>query len=224
MRHLTPHALFRGTRQAGFTVLELMVATAVFTIVLLVLTAGVLHFSKDYFSSITRSNTQVVARSIIDDISKAIRFGQTAATITTVSARTKQLCIDNVQYLYATGYEVASTSNLPQHQSKYGLVKRITAPGCPSPPDITSGGFSITGGTNDHELLTKHMRVSDLQVQSLGNNTYRIRVRVAYGDDDLLGVSGAPANWATISCRSGASSQFCAVSDLSTVVQQRVTR
>lgn len=206
---------------AGFTVLELMVATTVFAIVLLVLTAGVLSFSRDYFASTTRGNTQVVARALIDDIAKTIQFGQSIPA-TNASGNTKVLCLDNVQYLYATGYQVAAATNLPKHQSKYGMIKRVSASGCPAPADIT-GGFAFNAST-DKELLSKNMRISKLDVLALGNNTYTVNVRVAYGDDDLFGITGPPPAWSTIVCKSGAGSQFCAVSDLSTTVQQRITK
>ncbi|CAN5386864.1 hypothetical protein BH09PAT4_BH09PAT4_08310 [soil metagenome] len=208
-------------RQAGFTVLELMVATTVFAVVLLVLTAGVLSFSKSYFSSTTRGNTQVVARALIDDIAKTIQFGQSVPT-TNSTGNTKVLCLDNVQYLYATGFQVSAATNIPQHQSKYGVIKRVSTTGCPAPADIT-GGFAFNS-TTDKELLAKHMRISKLDVLQLGNNTYTVNIRVAYGDDDLFGITGPTPVWATIVCKDGAGSQFCAVSDLSTTVQQRITK
>jgi hypothetical protein len=68
------------------------------------------------------------------------------------------------------------------------------------------------------------MRISKLEVLQLGNNTYTVNIRVAYGDDDLFGITGPNPVWGTIVCKDGAGSQFCAVSDLSTTVQQRITK
>jgi hypothetical protein len=45
-----------------------------------------------------------------------------------------------------------------------------------------------------------------------------VQVRVIYGDDDLLSNPTA----ANANCKSQAGSQFCAVSDLTTVVVKRV--
>jgi hypothetical protein len=47
---------------------------------------------------------------------------------------------------------------------------------------------------------------------------YSIDVRVVYGDDDLL-INPTATN---ATCKVGSGSQFCAVSELSTVVQQRI--
>lgn len=211
----------KRARQAGFTVLELMVATTIFAIILLVLTAGVMSFSRDYFASITRGNTQTVARSIIDDITKTIQFGQTVPTIVN-QGKTTILCLDNVEYLFATGYQVSDANDLPKHQSKYGLIKRLAPAGCPITPnmDITKNSFTLNTAT-DHELLGKHMRISELLAPAVGSNTYTVTVRVANGDDDLF--SGTPA-WASIVCKDGSGSQFCAIADLTTTVQQRITK
>ena len=210
-------------KQAGFTVLELMVATTIFAIVLMVLTVGVLSFSRDYFSSVTRSNTQTVARAIMDDIAKTIQFGQTVPQ-SGVSGGTQVLCIDNVEYLYTIGTQVSTVVDSAKHQGKYGLVKRVPASACgSSAPDITSGAAFFNSST-DKELLAKNMRLSDLSVTPAGTDTFTIRVRVAYGDDDLLGVTPTTSVWNTLSCKSGSGSQFCAVSDLSTTVQQRIIK
>ena len=203
------------TEQAGFTVLELMVATTIFAIVLLVLTVGVLSFSRDYFSSVTRSNTQTAARGIIDDVARSIQFAGSASPGPTVG-NTKSWCIDSVQYLYTIGYEVSDVTDLAKHRSKYGLIKKVGGGGCGG-VDITSS-YSLTA--QDKELLAKNMRLSDLDIQK-SNNTYTIRVRVAYGDDDVLGVTSSTV-WNTIACKSGAGSQFCAISDLTTTVEQRI--
>lgn len=210
----------KPSNQAGFTVLELMVATTIFAIVLLVLTVGVLSFSRDYFSSVTRSDTQTVARAISDDISKTLQFSGGSPTIGS-SGKTASWCIDNVQYLYATGYEVSDAANLAKHQSKYGLIKRVSTSGCGTVSDLT--GAYVFNGATDKELLGKNMRISALNIQKV-NDAYNVHVRVAYGDDDLLGVTATTSAWDTISCKSNTGSQFCAVSDLATTVQQRITR
>jgi hypothetical protein len=194
-----------------------MVATTVFAIVLLVLTVGVLSFSRDYFASVNRSNTQTVARAIIDDIAKTIQFSSASLT-TGDQGATSARCIDNVQYLYAPGYEVSDTANLSTHKSKYGLIKRVSSSACGGVDLISGYAFSAS---QDKELLGKNMRISALSITSTGDHVFTIRVRVAFGDDDLF-TNLDPTDWSKMKCRSGAGSQFCAVSDLSTTVQQRI--
>lgn len=222
MRHITDRKLARST---GFTVLELMVATSIFAVVLLVLTAGVLSFSRDYFASVTRSNTQAVARAILDDVAHSIQFAQTAPTSFATTGGTAATCIDNVMYSYAVGVQVSAASG-PNHQNKYGMVKRIPAVSCSAPADITDPTY-VFNKDQEQELLGKNMRISVFSIDPLGNDTFTIHVRVAYGEDDLFGIpstfgSVATDDWGTLACKSGSGSQFCAVSDLSTTVQRRI--
>jgi prepilin-type N-terminal cleavage/methylation domain-containing protein len=200
--------------QSGFTVLELMVATTIFAIVLLVLTVGVLSFSRDYFSSVTRSNTQTVGRNIIDDITRTIQFSSAGLTEND-TGNTHAWCFDNVQYLAAAGYEVGASFDATTHKSKYGLIKRVSA-GCGG-VDITSATYAFNSAT-DKELLSKNMRISLLSIAKPGD-VYNIQVRIAYGDDDVF---ASIADMTKLACKSQAGSQFCAVSDLSTTVQQRI--
>lgn len=206
-----------NSAQAGFTVLELMVATSIFAIVLLVLTVGVMSFSRDYFSSINRSSTQTVARSIIDDIAHTIQFSGSTLTENVVG-NTHAWCFDNVQYLAATGYQVTPTSDLANFKNTYGLIKRV-ASGCGN-VDVTNNGSYTFDQNTDKELLAKNMRISLLQISKVGN-AYTIHVRVATGDTELFNNIGPP-DWSQMACKSQSGSQFCAVSDLSTTVEQRI--
>jgi hypothetical protein len=73
------------------------------------------------------------------------------------------------------------------------------------------------------ELLGPHMRLGALDITSAGS-LYTVHVRVIYGDDDLLTptVSGS-TDWNSELCSgTTAGSQFCAVSDLTTTVKQRL--
>jgi len=64
------------------------------------------------------------------------------------------------------------------------------------------------------------MRLATMQVTSIGTDVYRISVKVVYGDSDLL----TNPNTSNAKCQAAArnGTQFCAVSDLTTVVTKRV--
>jgi hypothetical protein len=192
-----------------------MVATTTFAVILLVLTVGVLSFSRDYFSSVTRSNTQTVTRSIIDDVAHSLQFSGT--DLGSDPTTTKAWCVGNVQYLYATGYEVANVASVDtaNHKNKYGLIKRVSTGSCDA--DITTSSFSFNPAT-DKELLAKNMRISQFSIVKSGD-AYAIHIRVAYGDDDMF---ISLADMSKLTCKSQAGSQFCATSDLTTTVQQRI--
>ncbi|HSX31599.1 MAG TPA: prepilin-type N-terminal cleavage/methylation domain-containing protein [Candidatus Saccharimonadales bacterium] len=222
-----------GERQAGFTIVELMIATLVFSIVLLIITVGVLHFSNSYYKGINSSATQTAAQSAIDTISQAVQFGATGSAGTDV-APSGVFCAGSQMFLYSLGVEY--TGGTP-NSSNWGLYM------FPNPHTgncDTSGIVSFAGGS---ELLSTNMRVTDITVVNSDptTNLWNISLTVAYGDSDLLcntsiaaGTQGSCDNgssrYATtdtvtgddVGCHTDAGTQFCSVASLSTVAQQRV--
>ncbi len=216
--------------QRGFTIFELMIATIVFSVILLVMAAGVLRFSHDYFKGLTTSKTQQVARAIAQDISQNIQFGQ-SVTAGLAASNIQGICLGNTLYSYRIGYQVKhGTSNAAKHQYPYGMVKRVGTD-CSSavPLRIDLTGTSLNA-TTDHELLGENMRLTQLDVTDVSVSgqkpTYQISVQVVYGDDDLLtpvpSAIMTPTAWASEICSSSIVAQFCAKSQLVTTVQQRL--
>ncbi len=228
--------------EQGFTIVELMVATVVFSVVLLVLTFGVIQMSRIYDKGITETNTQNVARNIMADISQTIEFsggqvGQTNVTNVGSAGQTFAFCIGDRAYYYQLGYELED--NPSSSQAYHGLVVVDNDNTCPShsggynlktssvvPPDAHCPNSPPAGVTCGKEFLLPSMRLTTLKVTAVPNTTnlYSVSVQVTYGDDDLLnnpnninGLSGNLTN-----CKGGAGQQFCATSDLQTVVEKRV--
>jgi len=204
---------------SGFTILELMIAASVFAVILLVVAGGVISFTNDYYKGITSSKTQDVTRSIIDTLTQSIQFGKSVSTGLSGPGGAQGICIDNTLYSYVIGQQVTDTSpNGAIHQAYHGLIADSGGCGAPSVPNSNAALASTR-----RELLGQHMRLSALSVSSAGT-LYTIHVRVIYGDDDLLVPTvGGGTNWANELCGGSITgSQFCAVSDLTTTVKQRL--
>lgn len=210
---------YRNNASKGFTVIELMIATAVFAVVLVVVTAGILQVSRLYYKGVNQANTQSVVRSITDVIAQTIQFGGGTVTPTSGGAATptapKVLCIGNQRFTYDLGWQVVdSAPNASKHQAYHGLVQDNFS-GCSATTAQTITAQTILG----RELLSPNMRLSKLNVIDLGSNLYRIEVRVIYADDDLLKAANDPL---TTCINETAGTQFCSISELSTVVTKRV--
>lgn len=62
--------------ESGFTLTELMIATTIFSTILLLITLGLLSIGKNYYKGRNTARTQDVARRVIDEITQAIQYGE----------------------------------------------------------------------------------------------------------------------------------------------------
>ncbi|HSX43098.1 MAG TPA: prepilin-type N-terminal cleavage/methylation domain-containing protein [Candidatus Saccharimonadales bacterium] len=213
-----------GLHQAGFTIVELMVATVVSAIVVLVITFGIVHFTSDYYRGVNSSATQAATQNAIDAITQAIQFNATDTSST--NGTEGFFCAGSREFIYTLGKQPNS--------SIYGLYEFDRPAGnCAMPSPVPAGGT---------ELLDSHMRLADIDLQKIGvTATWSLTVRVAYGDPDLLcspkqgsstgGCTPGAANYANsavvaaddLQCKTQTGSQFCSVSALSTAIGQRVS-
>jgi len=206
--------------QAGFTIIELMVATLVFSTILVIVTAGVLYFSRTYYASLNRSRVQNSARAIVDAISQGIQFTGTAIATTddTVNSVT-QLTLDPLGDTYfCAGGKVYSFNPGVKYT---GATATAANPGLYVAPVVSGCAPLAAGGYNNsqaQQLLGSGMRIANLKVTSVGSQLYSISLTLAYGDDDLISANTGSG----VHCLSQAGSQFCAVSALNTTVQRRL--
>jgi prepilin-type N-terminal cleavage/methylation domain-containing protein len=209
----------------GFTILELLVATSVFTIVLLVVAVGAVSFTNSYYKGIASSKTQAADRNIIASLAQSIQFGKSLVPVS--SGSVAGFCIDNTLYAYVVGQQVTdSAPQVAKHQAYHGLVQSIGGSCSAGIPANIAAALGAPGSINlpagARELLGQRMRISALTISQVGS-LYTVHARVMYGDDDLfIPVIGAVPSWSQELCAGKSGSQFCAVSDLTTTVQQRL--
>ena len=64
----------RINKQNGFTIVELLIASAVFSFVILGASVAIIQISRLYYKGIIVSNTQTSAKAILDSITQAIQY------------------------------------------------------------------------------------------------------------------------------------------------------
>ena len=216
-------------KSKGFTIIELMFATVVFSVVLLICSFALLQIGRTYYKGVTASKTQENSRSVIDEISRGIQFS--GSSIAPTIGGSSVFCIGDQRYSYKLNQQVEDNSPFSTHQGYHALVVD-SFPGCNSgTPSQDLNSNSISG----RELLGQHMRLNKLSVTQVTDQTnlYNISIRVVYGDDDLLcspsandcssSTTSTNLENTDITCKSiRAGTQFCAVSELNTVVQKRL--
>lgn len=223
----------KNSSSKGFTIIELMIATLVFSTVLAMLTTGVIYFTNMYYKGINSSNTQRTARVVADNISQAIQFSGSEVSVgTMISGGTydglQVLCVGSKRYTFVPGRMVTQDGSptRPGDNAGYrGLLVDTVQSGCNtaqaavSATDFRSArNISSAGLTAASELLGSRMRLTHLAVTPAGPNMYTIQVSIAFGDDDLI----TARTGYDVRCRSIAGSQHCATSQLTTSVVKRV--
>lgn len=221
-----------SSTQEGFTIIELLVATAVFSIVLLIMTSGILQISRMYYQGVLQTRTQDTARSIVEEIGESIRYATGAYLQGTVVSGpnidpglglpdTGYFCLGGRRYTYAIDRQLKSSPAPSTRQKKHALWVDQPVGGCSGATGPENLDSPAAGG---RELLTENMRLTRFNVAPVSSggvtNGYTIQISVAYGDDDLLYVEGSEPQ-KRCDPQSG-SKEFCAVSTITQTVTKRL--
>jgi prepilin-type N-terminal cleavage/methylation domain-containing protein len=198
--------------QSGFTLVELLLALALFSFVLIISTASFIQINRLYHRTNTTAQTQTLSRRLINEISRSVRLAPKNAAIETAIDGTGAdfICIGDTVYEFRLNTETTGTTNAI---ARYEHLQPTCSnyPVSPPPPDSVS-------------LLDNGFYLRDILLQPVDNNgeAFRISITVSHGDDSTL-EGGAGAGAAT-RCAAGSApgSQFCAVSTLQTTVYRRL--
>lgn len=193
--------------QKGFTILELMIATSVFSVVLLLCTFGMMYIGRIYYKGITSSRTQAVARTISEDVVQAVQYGSLSVNTVTmpvvdplsVYGRPQEVYVGNRHYMYTLGKVLQAGDSVMQVET-------------------VDGNRAPVAGTKK-ELLNTGMWLSKFEVKPAGS-AYAVVVQVISGETDQVQdankkpLTDRNFNLDTLRCTPEAGSQFCAVSGL----------
>lgn len=231
------------TNQNGFTVLELMIATVVFSVLLLLAANLLVQIGRLYYKGVISSRTQETARSITDDIGRTLQFsGENITTASqpfqdfpspngTGNVRIYAFCIGGVRYSYIIDAQVNSSVQAyepGQNRENYVPHALWRDEGADltvcSPVNLLNA--NEVAATNGREMLSEGMRLYRLTAPQDDPTTglASFAVGVVYGQDDILiEFVEADGEITTVRCRgSGLGSQWCANAELTTTVFRRI--
>ena len=221
----------------GFTVVELMIATAVFSIVLLLSLAGFLQIGQMFYKGVNITQTSNVLNQTATSLKNDILFdtGTEAVTIfetpriTTPDGQITRyyFCAGSNRYSFIKGKQLDRAAgeaeiNGPNGSDlwyQFALLKdRLTTSGCPNPFSTTSS--APIDPDNVTELLGDKMRLSQLEIPRLpspNDKLYTVFIKVAYGDNEVLTDSDLPS----ASCKqTQVYSKYCFVSEIKTTARK----
>src|SRR5665213_1030907 len=124
----------------GFTIIELLIATAVFSLVLLGALSGFLQTGRLFYKGVSLTQTQATAKQILDDVSTNImNTGASKIASSPAGSSYSYYCVGTVRYTYnpTIPVQLAQTQTLSAG-GNFGLL-RDNVNGC-SAPCAPSGG------------------------------------------------------------------------------------
>jgi type II secretory pathway pseudopilin PulG len=216
-----------------------MVATMVFSIILVIALTGIVQVSRAYYKGVTRSRTQDTARNLMNEISQSIQLSGSDISISNplsagpnipVNNRSNGIgifCAGNKQYTYALDRKVASTTN----EAEKNINNAVVSEDIPCVSSLTP--FNLDNATTGTQkaVLGENMRLTKFNVSRVNPATlsavvgtaelWRVEISLAYGDQDLLEYtddSGA----SRVVCKAQVGAEFCSIVELSTIVSRRI--
>jgi len=229
----------------GFTIVELMVATAVFSVVLLVALTGFLQIGHLFYKGVSNTQTQDTTRQLVNDITSNLKATPSSVAIPITQATASQpynyFCAG--AYRYTSGNYLLTSDPRNGHPAPYistsapnydvqsgdanmGLAKDLVGSGnCPAPCASnapTSHTATHCSGTKQAisasatQLMGNGMRVGSLTLSPVSGTIGLYNLNVAVVYGD-----DSVLDFSTTppSCQGSSSQQkFCAVDQLSTSI------
>lgn len=252
--HFSNKVLFhkRNSSSDGFTIVELMISTVIFSLVMLICLTGMVQVSRAYYKGITHTRTQEATRILFEEISQTIQLsGSTIARSEPVNAGptipvgdvvegTGVFCAGNKKYTYALDRKVSDASNEGRKEIKNAIISEdVKCSDVLTPADLNS---QVTG--SQRSLLGEDMRLTKFAVTPViadssvdmkeGSQLWRVEISVVYGDQDLLATDDDDNLYqgtyvddfgnlnSRVICRAGTGAEFCSIVELSTIVSRRI--
>lgn len=189
----------QNTKQAGFTLVEISLAMAIFSFMLLVVSMAYINIGRLYSASTAARNVQQNNRFAMEQITRVAR------TSTTVDTTARSICFNPTQTVFYLRSVSGDANRNELHQAT------ITGAG-------NCGTFNPAAPTNlmnDVTLTSAGSFAAQIATDTGVDGTLTLTMWMV-GRTDLLNTVGSD-----LRCRQTSGSEFCAVNRLTTTVELR---
>jgi prepilin-type N-terminal cleavage/methylation domain-containing protein len=190
-------------KQDGFTLVELILAMAIFSLVMLAIVGGFIGIIHGYQSGLASRDTQQNSRFGMDTMVREIRQSDSVTLQTNVTDGTSIVCVAGTQ----------SGQNMRFLVNNNRLVEEAAS--CSSSPSV---------GATAQYITSSNLRVANFQAEKITSDsidptytalpTYRLTLRLTTNDVSQLDPTKSR-------CVGGLGSQFCSQAVLTTTVEPR---
>lgn len=229
----------------GFTIIELMIAIAILSVILILCTVVLIGISNYYTKGINIASVQNDNRNIVNQLTTDIQFSaismaQRSQEVSDSSVPGGQVpisafCFGDIRYSYVLGIVNGIAHSLWRDQmsgsgSCYPLNLTQSTPSCEG---IVLGCLPTSSTSSGNNLLPSNMHLASFTIMPVtsNNDIYKITIGLALGSSSSYfepSVSSNPAQPLKIEnnnyvCKSSIGQQFCATSTLSAMATRRLS-
>jgi len=226
--------------QNGFTIIELMIATSVLAVLLLVSSVVMIEIGNLFEKGINVTNLQNDSRNIISDISSSIEFSGTQMSSNSYpysySGSTNKVivyseCFGNDRYSYVLGFPPSGWphtiwKDVMQTQGSCDPLNiGLSTPSCSG---YTPGGCVNSLAGTGSELAGTNMHIVSLNVIPYSNQLYAVNLDMVLGQQTLFETNKITGKLITdpynnnYVCSNDIGQQYCASSALSSLAVERL--
>lgn len=196
-------------QHSGFTVVELMIAITVFSVLMLIVTIGVFQVAREYQQASTRTRLESASRNIHQQVADGVKYSGSTPALSTVVSGWQSLCTGNQRFTFASSLPTYTSSSYTALNTGLYLYTDASGPCSASSPGPTVG-------TN---LLPTNARVVSFVYDSL-NGAFVTKFIVSDSDLVDFGATGAAGE---LKCKAPVvGGEYCAVVELQSSFIKRV--
>lgn len=221
--------------QRGFTFVELLVAMALFSFVMLALSISILQLFNIYQSTIGVRNTQQAARLAAEELTRASRgagrvvlgtpvagYGQTSTASGMVATNHDVICFyTSDEVSVADGVDEADNGTMfytfSSAQNQQNLYKRT----------IGAADPCVRPAAEEGEQIGSDVDVSFLRFQAtlVGDDVVTFRLTIAATSaNQAVDLIRSPSDASNVTCSQAQAPQWCSITDLNTSIVLREIR
>ena len=188
--------------EKGFTLVELLLAMAFFSFILMFITTGFIIINRAYTKGINVKLVQDEGRQLIEDFTRNMRTSS-PASISTTPPGDKCMTISGVRYYWSIPINSTDANSPNKLMREEGL-------GCGDPINTTNpGGVSML----DERVGVQFI---DVRLMTGSSSVYSVKIVLSTATTNLVGVAGENAE-----CTIGSGDQYCDIVTFSTLVSTR---
>lgn len=231
--------MYHNTQQSrGFTLIELMLAMAFLSFILVFMSLTLVQMIRTYDKGLTTKQINQAGRTVTEDISKSMR-GEQPGRIVLTNVPNGRLCIGNVMYIWNPVFIGSRVSPTPNQEPDDYTFASPAAPitmarqylANPSTTCNTANltNYTVTRDQNNYSLLGDRARVMWAGVTPSADGRL-VELTFIMGTYDITEQANIKASTFTDvfnsptfvsgqpTCKSGGAGNYCAFSEFSTIV------